>query len=92
MMLTSRLALGILCEVGSKDLAMAAPAFTDRDVEKAVSGATKGGFAIGRIDIDRRTGRISLFPAGEVPLQAEEPEDEISAWMEDDRRRAEGRS
>lgn len=72
---------------------MSAPAFTDRDVEKAVSGATKAGFAIGRIDIDRHSGRISLFPAGETPPRpADEPDAEIAGWMEDDRRRAQGRS
>lgn len=69
---------------------MSAPAFTDRDVEKAVAGATKAGFAVQRIDIDRRTGRISLFASGEP--QAVSEEDEIAGWLDDDRSRVEGRS
>lgn len=68
---------------------MAAPAFTDRDIEKAVSGATKAGFEVGRIDIDRKTGRISLFAVGETPPVS--ATDEIAGWLEDDRRRTEGR-
>ena len=66
---------------------MAAPAFTDRDIEKAVTGATKAGFSVGRIDIDRKTGRISLFATGEAPVVSEN--DEIAEWLEDDRRRVE---
>ncbi len=68
---------------------MPAPAFSERDVEKAVSGATKAGFSIARIDIDRHTGRISLFATGEAPA-ASDP-DEIAEWLDNDRRRVEGR-
>lgn len=65
---------------------MASPAFTTRDVEKAVAGATKAGFTVARIDIDRRTGTISLFTTGEATPVNEV--DEIAQWLADDQRRS----
>lgn len=70
---------------------MSAPTFTERDLVKAVSGATRAGFSIGRIDIDRHTGRISLYAVGEAPAVTET--DEITQWLEEhDRRSVEGHS
>ena len=46
---------------------MSRPAFTERDVAKALAGARKGGFEVGGVQIDRRTGVITLLPAGTAP-------------------------
>lgn len=56
---------------------MAVPAFTERDVTKAIVGATKTGLTPTRVDVDRRTGVISLHFGPSTP----EPEDEIASWM-----------
>lgn len=60
---------------------MASPAFTENDVTKAIAGAKAAGFTPARVDIDRKTGRISLFIDGATPPAAEEP-DEIGDWLE----------
>lgn len=64
---------------------MTAPAFTERDVEKAVAGAIKGGFKIGRVEVDRRTGRIILLPEGAPDMQNKtvDPKTEIERWLEE---------
>ena len=49
--------------------------------------ACEAGFRVARIDIDRRTGTISLFAETGQPS---EPRDEIADWLEHDERRSEG--
>jgi len=66
---------------------MAAPHFTQADITKAIQGAREAGFRVARIDIDRRTGTISLFAETGQPS---EPRDEIADWLEHDERRSEG--
>lgn len=63
---------------------MTAPAFTERQIEKAVAGAIRGGLVIRSVEVDPRTGRITLN-AGE-PGVTEEP-DEIGEWLADDHRK-----
>lgn len=71
---------------------MSAPAFTEADVTKAVTGAQKAGFNVARIDIDRRSGRISLLASmGDMGAPAALSEaDEIAEWLENDRSRSQG--
>jgi len=58
---------------------MSAPAFTEKDVAKAVAGAKAAGFTVRRIDVNRHTGLISLYEGGETAEP--EPADEIANWM-----------
>lgn len=51
---------------------------------KAIQGAKAAGFDPARVEIDRRTGKISLFIDGAIPPAEEEP-DEIGAWLAKDR-------
>ncbi|MHB8286163.1 MAG: hypothetical protein ACYDD1_16005 [Caulobacteraceae bacterium] len=53
---------------------------TQRAIQQAVRGAMKGGMDIGRVEIDPRTGRIVILPAGEGAVQGDDLDDELRAW------------
>lgn len=63
---------------------LAAPKFTETDVTKAITGAKAAGFAPTRVDIDRKTGKISLFITGAPEAPAAEEPDEIGEWLAND--------
>lgn len=43
---------------------MSRAALTQRTVERAVRGLIKGGFEIGRVEVDGKTGRVIFLPVG----------------------------
>lgn len=56
------------------------PAFRQRDIQAAVRGATKAGFAVGRVELTP-DGRILLLPvSGQPSLTGDELDDELAAW------------
>jgi CO dehydrogenase/acetyl-CoA synthase gamma subunit (corrinoid Fe-S protein) len=59
---------------------MTKPAFTQRDVEKAVAGAQAAGLEVGRVEIDRVSGRIVILPAGAVAVQGDALDEELREW------------
>lgn len=59
---------------------MARPLFTQRDVEKAVSGVQKAGLTVARIEIDRATGRIIILPGTPSLEQGDDLDRELEEW------------
>lgn len=57
---------------------MASPAFTEQDVSKAIAGAARHNLTPTRIDIDRKSGTISMFFSDIAAPVAEM--DEIELW------------
>jgi hypothetical protein len=56
-------------------------AFRQADLSRALKGARKGGVEVGRIEVDPRTGAITLFPAGQVREDREA--DDVERRMEE---------
>jgi hypothetical protein len=69
---------------------MTAPAFTERDLEKALKATQAAGLTITRIDVNRHTGLISIITADGQPSAPTQERDEIGEWL--DRHSDEGRS
>jgi len=65
---------------------MARPAFTQRDVEKAIAACQARGIEVGRVEISRPTastpGRIVILPARAGPVQGDPLVDELATWRE----------
>jgi hypothetical protein len=40
---------------------------TETEIRRSVKGALNGGIAIGRIEVDHSTGKVSIFPMGAAP-------------------------
>lgn len=59
---------------------MGKPAFTQRDIEKAVAGCQAAGLEVGRVEIDRDTGRIVILPRSATAVQGDALDDELTAW------------
>jgi hypothetical protein len=59
---------------------MSRPAFTQRDIEKAVAGCKAAGLEVGRVEIDRDTGRIVILPLSAAAMQGDDLERELQAW------------
>lgn len=63
---------------------MGRPAFTQRDVEKAIAACQARGVEVGRVEIFRpgkdTPGRIVILPLGSEPGQGDDLDDELRAW------------
>jgi hypothetical protein len=52
-------------------------AFKQRDIARAVRGAVAAGVAIGRVEIDPLSGKISIVPAA-----ASKDDNDLDRWLE----------
>jgi hypothetical protein len=59
---------------------MVAPYFTKADIAKAIRAVKEAGLNISRVDVDRRTGVISVF-TGDGTSAGASPEDEIAQMV-----------
>lgn len=50
---------------------------TQTEIKRTVKGALEAGVAIGRIEVDHRTGRVIVWPAGAVKVEGANPCDEL---------------
>lgn len=41
-------------------------AVTEIEITRTVRAVVKGGFAVGRVEVDHSTGKVVIFPAGAV--------------------------
>jgi hypothetical protein len=50
---------------------------TQSEISRTVKGVIDGGFAIGRVEVDHRTGRVIIWPAGAPKDTGANPCDEL---------------
>lgn len=48
---------------------------TVTEIKRTVQGALAAGFAVGRIEVDHASGKVTLFPAGEADGASPNPWD-----------------
>ena len=52
-------------------------AITEQEIARTVRAVTKGGLAVGRIEVDHVTGKVIVFPAGAADDDGPNPCDRL---------------